>query len=207
MEQLEQILTIGKFSETSFKEKGSVFTGQAFPAGSEEEVAGILSEIKKKYYDATHHCYGYKFLDGQFRYSDDGEPSGTAGIRILNAIEHFELLDVLVVVIRYYGGTKLGVGPLGKAYYSSAESVLQNADKILKTAYLQVVLTADFSQASMLHRSFSEFEMIVRKTDYTENITFTCMIKPKLLQNYTRLITDKSSGTVKIESGEEIHYL
>lgn len=206
MEQLEQILTIGKFHETSFKEKGSVFTGQAFPVSSEQDVTRILSEIRKKYYDATHHCYGYKLLDGQFRYSDDGEPSGTAGIRILNAIDHFELFNVLVVVIRYYGGTKLGVGPLGKAYYSSAGSVLQEAEKVLKTAYLQVLITSDFSQASLLHRSFTEFEMVVLKTDYTENIKFTCLIKPGLLDNYTRLITDKSGGTVNINAGNELLY-
>jgi uncharacterized YigZ family protein len=206
MKQLEEIVTIQKFHETGFKEKGSQFTGQAFPVNSEQEVSDILTDVKKKFYDATHHCYGYKLLDGQFKYSDDGEPSGTAGIRILNAIDHFALLNVLVIVIRYFGGTKLGVGPLGKAYYSSAESVLSEAKKITKTAYQQVQISTDFSHTSLLHKSFSDFEMVVQNTEYLENINFTCLIKPKSLQDYSDYITDKSSGAIIITADNEIKY-
>jgi len=206
MKQLEEIVTIQKFHETGFKEKGSQFTGQAFPVNSEQEISDILTDVKKKFYDATHHCYAYKLLDGQFKYSDDGEPSGTAGIRLLNAIDHFDLLNVLVIVIRYFGGTKLGVGPLGKAYYSSAESVLNEAKKITKTAYQQVQIKADFSHTSLLHKSFSDFEMVVQNTEYLENINFTCLIKPKLLQNYSDYITDKSSGSIIISADDEISY-
>ena len=206
MKQLEEIVTIQSFHETSFKEKGSLFTAQVFPVNSEQEISDILTDVKKKFYDASHHCYGYKLLNGQFKYSDDGEPTGTAGIRILNAIDHFELLNTLVIVIRYFGGTKLGVGPLGKAYYLSAESVLSQAPKITKRAYQQVQIKADFSHSSLLHKSFSDFEMIVQNTDYMENIIFTCLIKPKLLKNYSEYITDKSSGSIVITANAEITY-
>ena len=206
MEQLEEIVTIQSFHETSFKEKGSLFTAQAYPVSTGEDIVNILTDVKKKYYDASHHCFGYKLLDGQFKYSDDGEPSGTAGIRILNAIDHFELLNILVIVIRYFGGTKLGVGPLGKAYYSSAESVLSESKKTRKTAYRQIQITADFSHSSLLHKSFADFEMKIQDTKYGEKINFTCLIKPKFIENFSSYLTDKTSGSISINAGDEISY-
>lgn len=206
MTQPEEILTINGFHETSFKEKGSLFTGQVFPVNTEEDVSKILTDVKKKYYDASHHCYGYKLLDGHFKYSDDGEPSGTAGIRILNAIDHFDLVNTLVIVIRYFGGTKLGVGPLGKAYYTSAESALKEVSKNKKTAYKQVRVTADFEHTNLLHKAFSDFEIVIQNTQYTENVVFTCLSKPKLVDKFSEYITDKSSGTILIETGKEIYY-
>lgn len=131
----EKILTVDNFAEVTYKEKSSVFIGQVCHCEIENEAANILKSIKKKYYDATHHCYAYKLITEQFKYSDDGEPNGTAGIRILNAIEHFNLINVIVVITRYYGGTKLGVGPLGKAYYTSAHDVLEEAKKVGKSSF------------------------------------------------------------------------
>ena len=112
----EKILTLDNFAEVTYKEKSSVFRGQVYHCETDNEAANILAQTKKKYYDATHHCFAFKLITEKFKYSDDGEPNGTAGIRILNAIEHFDLINVMVVITRYYGGTKLGFGPLGKAY-------------------------------------------------------------------------------------------
>ena len=114
MNIVKSIRTIEGITEASIKEKGSVFTGKAYFMSNSQDCIAKLNEIKKEFYDATHHCYCYKLNTGEIKYSDNGEPSGTAGIRILNAIEHFILTDMLVVVIRYFGGTKLGVGPLVK---------------------------------------------------------------------------------------------
>ena len=100
MSEIEKIKSITKFTETKFKEKGSQFIGQAYPVQKEEEAQELLESIRKKYYDATHHCYCYNIFESVNKYSDDGEPSGTAGIRILNAINHFELTNILVVSIR-----------------------------------------------------------------------------------------------------------
>ncbi|MDZ7765436.1 MAG: YigZ family protein [Melioribacteraceae bacterium] len=97
-----------------------MFIGYAAPCKNDEEAEQILEGKKKQYYDATHNCYAYKILPESIKYLDDGEPSGTAGIRILNAIQHFDLTNLIVISTRYFGGTKLGVGPLGKAYYNSA---------------------------------------------------------------------------------------
>ncbi|MGB5894590.1 MAG: YigZ family protein, partial [Ignavibacteriaceae bacterium] len=99
----EKILTVDNFAEVTYKEKSSVFIGQVYHCEMENEAANILEPIKKKYYNASHHCFAYKLISEQFKYSDDGEPNGTAGIRILNAIEHFNLINVMVVIFRYYG--------------------------------------------------------------------------------------------------------
>lgn len=128
----DQIQTIEQQHETKFKEKGSLFIGQVYPVNSVEEAEEFLTSVRKKFYDATHHCYAYRIMENDSKYSDDGEPNGTAGIRIANAINHFELTNLLVISIRYYGGTKLGVGPLGKAYYQSAYDTLSEMEIVTK---------------------------------------------------------------------------
>jgi len=107
-----EIHTIEKANEVSTVINKSNFIAQVYPVSSEIEVKELISEVKKKYYDASHHCFAFKFADGTFRYSDAGEPNGSAGVRIMNAIDHFKLSNQLLIVSRIFGGVKLGVGPL-----------------------------------------------------------------------------------------------
>ncbi len=207
MNELEKIKTIEKYCEAEYKEKGSVFIGQSFPIDSENEFSDILDSVKKKYYDATHHCYAYKLLDGNFKYSDDGEPNGTAGIRILNAIEHYDLTSVLVIVIRFYGGTKLGVGPLGKAYYSSAFNSLSASRIITKYAYHNLIITSDFNNINHVHRILSNHEAKIIDSTYSENATFNCLVFPKDIESITYQLTEASKGSIQIKLGENIQYL
>ena len=207
MTNFDQITTITKFYETKFKEKGSVFIGQAFPVENDKDVNTILDEIKKKYYDATHHCYAFKLIDNSFKYSDDGEPNGTAGIRILNAIEHFDLVSVLIVVIRYYGGTKLGVGPLGKAYYNSAFQTLEISNFRTKIPYFKVEITADFSQISHVHRILSNHDSKIEDSIYTNLVNFKCLIKPKDLESVSIQLQEISKGEIKVKDLNNIIYL
>ena len=121
--------TIKKLGEGLYKEKGSKFIAKAFHVESEEEIKQILSDIKKEYHDARHHCYAWRIdpLNERTRSNDDGEPSGSAGKPILNQILSFELINVLVVVTRYFGGTKLGVSGLFNAYRTAAREALENS--------------------------------------------------------------------------------
>ena len=122
--------TIQSPTESKFTIKGSKFLGFAYPVDKQEEIDEILTVIRKKYYDATHHCYAWQLGSGKemtFRYNDDGEPSGTAGKPIYGAIQRLDLTNVLIVSIRYYGGTKLGTGGLIKAYGQSASRHLEAA--------------------------------------------------------------------------------
>lgn len=204
---MEEIFTIKTLSESKFKEKGSQFIGRAYPIESISEFDKIYSAAKKEFFDASHHCYAFRLINRDFKYSDAGEPNGTAGIRILNAIDHFELTNVLVIVIRYFGGTKLGVGPLGKAYYHSSKLALESSEIIKKTAFQKVIIKADFSYSSLIHKSIIDFEMKIIDTQFSEDVNFICLVKPKLIKKLKDYLIEKSSGSIVINSEDGIHYL
>ncbi len=199
MEELNKINTITYSQETKFKEKGSVFVGRAFPVNSKEETENILQSVKKEFYDATHHCYAYKLSGGILKYSDDGEPNGSAGVRILNAIEHFNLTNLVVVVIRYFGGIKLGVGPLGKAYYNSAFITLEKTEIVQKENHLKLKITADFSYISTIHKIISNYNAVLKNSFYNDKCNFEILLKDSLQNKFENEITDISKGTIEIE--------
>ena len=134
-------------AEGIYKEKGSKFLAFAYPVVSEEEVKAILESVRKEYYDARHHCYAWRLgLNGdQWRYNDDGEPSSTAGRPIYGQILSRERSDVLIVVVRYFGGTKLGVPGLIRAYRTAAADALDHAAVVEKVASEGFAVTFDYA--------------------------------------------------------------
>ena len=141
-------------SEGLYKEKGSKFLAFAYPVVSEDEVKAYLEQIRKKYYDARHHCYAYRLgLNGDvWRYNDDGEPSSTAGRPIYGQILSRELSDVLIVVVRYFGGIKLGVPGLIRAYKSAAADALDHAETVEKVASELFSVTFDYTAMDRVMR-------------------------------------------------------
>ncbi|MEA1876284.1 MAG: YigZ family protein [Bacteroidota bacterium] len=131
----DEYRTIRAKSEGLYKEKGSKFISLAFPVKDEIEIKAILQELRKSYYDARHHCYAYRLEPDKkkFRSNDDGEPSGSAGKPILGQLLSFDLTDTLIVVIRYFGGTKLGVSGLINAYRTAARDAIENTTILTKT--------------------------------------------------------------------------
>ncbi|HNZ44005.1 MAG TPA: YigZ family protein [Bacteroidales bacterium] len=131
----DTFLTVANVSESVFRDRGSRFIGIAVPVGNEAEMKQELEQLRKKYFDATHHCYAFRlgFDKSVYRFNDDGEPSGTAGRPIYGQILSKDLTNVLVVVVRYYGGTKLGVPGLINAYKTAAKEALDNNNIIEKT--------------------------------------------------------------------------
>lgn len=132
--------TITKASEGLFKDRGSKFIARAFPASTEDQVKNILEDLRKEYHDARHHCYAYILgVDkSAHRYNDDGEPSGTAGRPIFGQLQSNDLTNTLVVVIRYFGGTKLGVSGLINAYKTATANALEAArieEKTIEDVY------------------------------------------------------------------------
>ena len=127
--------TIAEKSEGIYKEKGSKFIAYAYPVSSEEEIKEHIAKLKKEYYDARHHCYAYMLgaEKKNFRANDDGEPSSTAGKPILGQILSNDLTNILIVVIRYFGGTKLGVSGLIHAYRTAAAETIENNEILDKT--------------------------------------------------------------------------
>ena len=128
--------SIAGVSEGLFKDNGSRFIAKAYPVETEEEVRAIVSALKKEYHDARHHCYAYRlgYLGVRFRANDDGEPSGSAGRPILGQIDSAGLSDILVVVVRYFGGIKLGIPGLIRAYKTSTADALASAEIVEKVA-------------------------------------------------------------------------
>lgn len=147
MEIIDLYKTIERPSEGIYKEKGSKFLAFAYPIVSEEEVKPLVQELKTTYYDARHHCYAWQLgIDGNlFRANDDGEPSGTAGKPILGQIRSHELTNILIVVVRYFGGIKLGTSGLIHAYKEAAADAILNAKISEKTedAYYDVQFAYD----------------------------------------------------------------
>jgi uncharacterized YigZ family protein len=203
----EQIKTIKDFRQAAIKEKGSEFIAIVYPVDNEETVANHLNEIRKKYFDASHHCYAYKMKSGEQKYSDDGEPNGTAGVRILNAIEHFDLTDVLLTVVRYFGGTKLGVGPLGKAYYNASIEVLEKSEFQSKILYQLIEIEVDFNFISQVHRIINQFSAIISNSEFTTKANFKCLVKPNDFEKINIELTNLTNGQIILASKSGFEYL
>lgn len=198
--------TIVHQTETSFKEKGSVFIGLIYNISCIDDTEQILTDIKKKYYDATHHTFAYKLISGEEKYTDDGEPGGTAGIRILNAINKFELNNILISVIRYYGGTKLGVGPLGKAYYHSAEFTIENSKIVKKERYLEISISYNFEDTKHVHHFLADNNSQITGNDFYEKPVIKALIKPDSLQNLKSDLINATNNKAIIEISSKIIY-
>ncbi len=146
VEYFDAYRSIAARSEGLFKDNGSRFIALAYPVETEEEVREIVAALKKEYHDARHHCYAYRlgYKGDRFRANDDGEPSGSAGRPILGQIDSLGLSDVLVVVVRYFGGIKLGIPGLIRAYKTSTADALGQAEIVEKVAGRRFRLTFDY---------------------------------------------------------------
>lgn len=163
--------TIIKPSEGLYKEKGSKFIAHVFHVESEEEVKDSLNQIKKQYHNARHHCYAYRLNPENelFRSNDDGEPSGTAGKPILNQILSYELFDVLVVVVRYFGGTKLGVSGLIRAYKAVTVDALEQAEVIQKSITRNIEIRFEYVLLNDVMRIIKEEDLAVLNQQFDNN--------------------------------------
>ena len=144
--------------EILFKEKGSKFFGYAFPVLSEEEVKVNLEELKKKHHSARHFCYAYQIgiEKPQYRANDDGEPNNSAGLPIYGQIQSFDVTNILIVSVRYFGGTKLGVGGLISAYKNSAQLAIEACEIIKKTINIKFKLIFDYELMNNVMRIIKE---------------------------------------------------
>ena len=168
--------TIQSPSEGSFKTKGSKFLSFAFPVETEEAVKVIVANLKKEYYDACHHCYAYilGYNSEKYRENDDGEPSGTAGKPICGQLRSKQLTNVLVVVVRYFSGTKLGVSGLIDAYKNATFDVLQNAKIIEKVVMKEHQISFDYGRINSVMKIVKDYnlQVILQNFDSRSNLIF-----------------------------------
>jgi uncharacterized YigZ family protein len=166
-------------AESSLREKGSRFLAYSFDVKSELQVKEKLHLLKSKYPDATHHCYAFVLGQGSEaqRFNDDGEPSGSAGRPILRAILSMGLTNVLVVVVRYFGGTLLGIPGLIEAYGGAAKLVLSESGKLERVQEEQFTVSTSFEYEQEIHHLLRGFDARILDRQYTEKITYTVAIR------------------------------
>ncbi len=173
----------------------SKFLAKVFPLSNIEEVDQILSQLQKEYPDATHICYGYIF-DNKKRFSDDGEPSGTAGMPILKVLEHQNLDHILACVIRYFGGTKLGAGGLIRAYTNSVVAALDQAKKINLIEGVILEMTFPYQQEKIVQNRIEPYPVFSK--EYQEEVTYQLFLPLSYLPNIEEfsyhIIEEKSLG-------------
>ena len=157
--------------EILFKEKNSKFFATAFPVTSEEEIKTNLEVLRKKHFGAGHFCYAFQLGTDkiQFRINDDGEPNNSAGAPIYGQIQSFDLTNILVVVVRFFGGTKLGVGGLISAYKTAAQMALETSEIIEKTINIHYIITFDYKNMNKVMRVIKEknLEIVSQKMEET----------------------------------------
>lgn len=193
MDQYREIVS-GELAE--IKIKGSRFIGEATPVYSKEEAEAVLHTIKKREYTATHHCWAYRIgTEGNvFRFNDDGEPSGTAGPPILRQVDHFEITNVIVVVTRYYGGTKLGKGGLIRAYGDAARSVLEACEVEEKIVRVEVRISFAYDDTSAAMHVINSYDINIVGSEYGNDTSLVLAIRASAVQAFKQAFVDKLRG-------------
>ena len=182
----DQYKTIKNSSEGSFKDRGSKFYAFAFHVENEDEVKGKREKIKKEFHDARHHVFAYRLGSDMklFRSSDDGEPANSSGPPILGKIRSYELTDILIIVVRYFGGTKLGIPGLINAYGSAAEDAIKAGIIIIKTILKKLTVKFEYPQMNVVMRIIKENNLTMINQDFQLSCEVTVEISES---NYERI--------------------
>ncbi|HLO92185.1 MAG TPA: YigZ family protein [Lentimicrobium sp.] len=189
--------TIELPSSGIYKEKGSKFLSFAFPVKNETEIKSTLEQIKKEYFDASHHCFAYVigYDKSGWRINDDGEPSGTAGRPIYGQIQSFDLTNVLIVVVRYFGGIKLGVGGLITAYKVASQDALNNAKIVDRTINEIYRLEFTYEQVNEAMKLVKEFGLQILESNFDTR----SYIVYKIRRNLAQKVISKSEGIYRFK--------
>ena len=178
--------TISSSNTGEYKEKGSKFIACIFVVNSEEEVKFFVEQVKKEHFKARHHCYAYRIgTEGKrFRANDDGEPSGTAGRPILGQIDSFCLTNVLSVVVRYYGGTKLGTSGLKRAYKEATKDAFEHTEIVEKIIEQQFIVSYDYVATSAVMNFLKSAGYEILQSEYEEKAMLTVSVRQSEISNF-----------------------
>ncbi len=194
------IITLNKHAEVRFVEKRSEFIGNAAPVESDEEAVAFVAQIRKKYPDARHNVYAYTVAENNItRYSDDGEPKGTAGIPVLEVIKKNEVVNCAVVVTRYFGGILLGAGGLARAYTKSAADAIAAAEIVTYKDVVKFSVSCSFSDSEKVRYELSKLDVITEGIDYSESVTYRLAAEEELCSLTEKNLTEATAARVKIE--------
>lgn len=200
---IDHFFTINKAGEGLYKEKGSKFLAFAYPISSLEDVNIKLEELRKEYHDARHHCYAYILEPDakQYRANDDGEPNHSAGDPILGQIRSFNLTNTLIVVIRYFGGTKLGVSGLITAYKTAAEEALRNSHVIKQFITYTIKISYSYNSTNEVMKLLDQFNLKIKQQSFEEK----CFLEAEvIISKFSALLIELK---LLIDTGHEISIL
>ena len=190
-------------SETEFTEKRSTFIGHVWPVETEDEARGRIDEMKKKYHDARHNCWCYLIKDGPVRYSDDGEPQGTAGQPMLGVFQKEGVTNVCCVVTRYFGGVLLGAGGLVRAYTRSAKDALDAAGVSAVRRWVAMEVPCSYAQFEEVRREVLQSGGVEDNVDYGADVLLSVLIPEERAAQFAARLLDASAGTIEaMEAGE-----
>ena len=197
----DEYITLRDTTRKELKVQGSRFIALAQPVLGKDEAMQAVNTARNELYDASHHCFAYRLGTGesQFRHNDDGEPSGSAGKPILAAIDKGGLTDVIVVVTRYFGGTKLGVGGLVRAYGGAAELALDAAGRITKYTTGRLTIAFPHALISNVMHVIAKTGASISDTFYDEEVHMVLEIRRSKLEELSAFLTDKTSGNLRMK--------
>ena len=189
-------------SETTaeIKVKGSKFIATVMPVCSKDRAESVYNQLKKKYYNATHNCFAYRIDADTFRYSDDGEPSGTAGKPILQSIDARNIFEVLCIVTRYFGGTKLGTGGLIRSYSEVASKALSQLKIKIKVKTEKCRLIFNYEMENTVRKLINEFKGKIIDSNYSDHISMFVALPESKCSAFKKKMIDLSNSTVSIRN-------
>ena len=201
---MDEYLVPTQFGEDEFIEKKSRFIGRLWPVETEEAALEKIQEMKKKHYDATHNCWAYIIKDGAVRFSDDGEPGGTAGMPMLQVLQREGLYNCVCVVTRYFGGILLGAGGLVRAYTKGAKIAVDAAGKSMKRVWTVLYVPCPYTYYERVKLLVAECEGIIRQTDFGAEVELVLLFAENMAGTFLEKLTDMTAGTVEgMETGQE----
>ena len=183
--------------ESEYVEKRSRFLGHVRLVESEDEARAFVAEMKKKYYDARHNCWCYLLKDGPERYSDDGEPQGTAGIPMLEVFRREGVTNLVCVVTRYFGGVLLGAGGLFRAYTKSAKDALDAAGRSVVRRWVRLEIPCSYAALERYKQEIAAFDGAVEDLDYGAGVTIRALLPEERSEAFCARILDLSGGAVE----------
>ncbi len=192
------------YGEDEFIEKKSRFNGRVWPVETEEEALAKIAEMKKQHYDATHNCWAYVLKSGAMRFSDDGEPGGTAGNPMMQVLQKENLFNVCCVVTRYFGGTLLGAGGLVRAYTKGAKIAIDAAGKSMKRVWSVLYIPCPYTFYERVKLETEAFGGVIRDTQFGAEVELEILVAQPKAQEFLDRILDMTSGTVEgMETSQE----
>ena len=201
---MEEYLVPTDFGEDEFYEKKSHFIGRVWPVETEEEALSRIQQMKKQHYDATHNCWAYIIRDGAVRFSDDGEPGGTAGMPMLQVLQREGLHNIVCVVTRYFGGILLGAGGLVRAYTKGAKIAVDAAGKSMKRVWTALYVPIPYSYYERVKLEVEAFGGIIRDTQFGADVELEILMPEGVFQPFLDRLTDLSSGIIEgLVTGQE----